>query len=156
MLVVVPLTTKFPLTVKSFDIVTSAGSPYVIVPELSATFTSFDVPAKVKVPPSATGLVFEPSETVMLEFESFAFAIEPDNIALSTEPEKGVIYKGKGCWLWDKTGKKYLDAVAGIATCSLGHSDRVLRRRLSTQLNKIQHISNLYNIEEQEELSRTN
>jgi len=63
--------------------------------------------------------------------------------------------KGKGCWLWDKTGKKYLDAVAGIATCSLGHSDRVLRRRLSTQLKKIQHISNLYNIEEQEQLSRT-
>ena len=52
--------------------------------------------------------------------------------------------KGKGCWLWDKTGKKYLDAVAGIATCSLGHSDRVLRRRLSSQLKKIQHISNLY------------
>ena len=63
--------------------------------------------------------------------------------------------KGKGCWLWDKTGKKYLDAVAGIATCSLGHSDRVLRRRLSSQLKKIQHISNLYNIEEQEQLSRT-
>jgi len=63
--------------------------------------------------------------------------------------------KGKGCWLWDKTGKKYLDAVAGIATCSLGHSDRVLRRRPSTQLRKIQHISNLYNIEEQEQLSRT-
>ena len=63
--------------------------------------------------------------------------------------------KGKGCWLWDKTGKKYLDAVAGIATCSLGHSDRVLGRRLSSQLKKIQHISNLYNIEEQEQLSRT-
>ncbi|WP_413679210.1 aminotransferase class III-fold pyridoxal phosphate-dependent enzyme [Prochlorococcus marinus] len=63
--------------------------------------------------------------------------------------------KGKGCWLWDKKNKKYLDAVAGIATCSLGHSDRVLRRRLSTQLKKIQHISNLYNIEEQEQLSRT-
>ena len=45
--------------------------------------------------------------------------------------------KGKGCWLWDNTGKKYLDAVAGIATCSLGHSDRVLRRRLSTQLKKL-------------------
>ena len=62
--------------------------------------------------------------------------------------------KGKGCWLWDKKGDKYLDAVAGIATCSLGHSDRVLRRKLSNQLKKIQHISNLYNIEEQEELSR--
>ena len=62
--------------------------------------------------------------------------------------------KGKGCWLWDKNGKKYLDAVAGIATCSLGHSDRVLRKNLSAQLKKIQHISNLYNIEEQELLSK--
>ena len=62
--------------------------------------------------------------------------------------------KGNGCWLWDKKGKKYLDAVAGIATCSLGHSDRILRKKLSAQLKKIQHISNLYNIEEQEELSQ--
>ena len=62
--------------------------------------------------------------------------------------------KGDGCWLWDKKGNKYLDAVAGIATCSLGHSDRILRRKLSTQLKKIQHISNLYKIEEQEELSQ--
>ncbi len=62
--------------------------------------------------------------------------------------------KGKGCWLWDTRGKKYLDAVAGIATCSLGHSDRILRNKLFTQLKKVQHISNLYNIEEQEELSK--
>ncbi len=61
--------------------------------------------------------------------------------------------KGKGCWLWDKNGKKYLDAVSGIATCSLGHSDRALRRNLSKQLNKIQHVSNLYQIEEQTKLS---
>ncbi len=62
--------------------------------------------------------------------------------------------KGNGCWLWDEKGKKYLDAVAGIATCSLGHSNRILRRKLSAQLKKIQHISNLYKIEEQEELSK--
>ncbi len=62
--------------------------------------------------------------------------------------------KGKGCWLWDKYGNKYLDAVAGIATCSLGHSDRILRKKLSAQLKKIQHISNLYCIEEQELLSK--
>ena len=61
--------------------------------------------------------------------------------------------RGRGCWLWDKEGNKYLDGVAGIATCSLGHSDRVLRKKLSLQLRKIQHISNLYNIEEQELLS---
>ena len=62
--------------------------------------------------------------------------------------------RGKGCWLWDTTGKKYLDAVAGIATCSLGHSDRVLRKHLSSQLKKIQHVSNLYKIDEQENLSK--
>ena len=62
--------------------------------------------------------------------------------------------KGKGCWLWDRRGKKYLDAVAGIATCSLGHSDRILRNKLLTQLKKVQHISNLYKIEEQEDLSK--
>ena len=61
--------------------------------------------------------------------------------------------KGKGCWLWDKKGRKYLDCVAGIATCSLGHSNRALRINLSKQLRKIQHISNLYQIEEQELLS---
>ncbi|ABM72669.1 Acetylornithine and succinylornithine aminotransferase [Prochlorococcus marinus str. MIT 9515] len=62
--------------------------------------------------------------------------------------------KGEGCWLWDTRGKKYLDAVAGIATCSLGHSDRILRKKLVAQLKKLQHISNLYKIEEQEELSK--
>ncbi len=62
--------------------------------------------------------------------------------------------KGKGCWLWDQKGNKYLDAVSGIATCSLGHSDRVLRKKLTSQLKKIQHVSNLYKIEEQELLSQ--
>ncbi len=61
--------------------------------------------------------------------------------------------KGKGCWLWDKNGNKYLDAVSGIATCSLGHSNGALRRNLSNQLKKIQHVSNLYQIEEQTKLS---
>ncbi len=61
--------------------------------------------------------------------------------------------RGKGCWLWDKNGNKYLDAVSGIATCSLGHSNAALRRSLSKQLKKIQHVSNLYHIEEQTKLS---
>nr|Q7VAS9.2 RecName: Full=Acetylornithine aminotransferase; Short=ACOAT [Prochlorococcus marinus subsp. marinus str. CCMP1375] len=64
------------------------------------------------------------------------------------------IVKGNGCWLWDETGKKYLDAVAGIATCSLGHSDKKLSKVLSQQLRKIQHVSNLYRIPEQEDLAQ--
>ena len=61
--------------------------------------------------------------------------------------------KGRGCWLWDQNGDKYLDALAGIATCSLGHSDRALQRELSKQLNLLQHVSNLFQIPEQEELA---
>ena len=63
------------------------------------------------------------------------------------------LVKGKGCWVWDEKGKKYLDAVAGIATCTLGHSNKELFNALKKQLNKIQHVSNLYIIPEQEELA---
>ena len=63
------------------------------------------------------------------------------------------LMRGKGCWVQDSTGRRYLDAVAGIATCSLGHSDPVLRRQLHRQLQRLQHVSNLYQIPEQEELA---
>ncbi len=62
------------------------------------------------------------------------------------------ITKGRGSWIWDKKNQKYLDSVAGIATCTLGHSDKIIRRALIKQLKKIQHISNLYKIPEQEAL----
>ncbi len=63
------------------------------------------------------------------------------------------LVRGKGCWVWDNRGHRYLDAVAGIATDTLGHSDRVMRRNLHRQLRRIQHVSNLYRIPEQEELA---
>ena len=58
------------------------------------------------------------------------------------------LVSGRGCWLRDHRGHRYLDAVAGIATCTLGHSDRVMRRALKDQLNRLQHVSNLYQIPE--------
>ena len=64
------------------------------------------------------------------------------------------LVRGKGCWVWDETGKQYLDAVAGIATCTLGHSDPAMRRALSQQLSRLQHVSNLYRIPEQEALAQ--
>lgn len=63
------------------------------------------------------------------------------------------LVRGKGVWLWDSNGRRYLDGVAGIAVCTLGHSDPVLRRRLCRQLNTLQHCSNLYRIPEQEALA---
>lgn len=63
------------------------------------------------------------------------------------------LVRGKGVWVWDSTGKRYLDGVAGIAVCTLGHSDGRLKRALSRQLGKLQHVSNLYRIPEQQELA---
>jgi acetylornithine/N-succinyldiaminopimelate aminotransferase len=63
------------------------------------------------------------------------------------------LVKGKGVWVWDRQGRRYLDCVAGIAVCTLGHSDRQLRRALNRQLGRLQHVSNLYRIPEQQELA---
>ncbi len=63
------------------------------------------------------------------------------------------LVKGRGVWLWDSDGRRYLDAVAGIAVCTLGHSDKVLQRSLCRQLGRLQHVSNLYRIPEQEQLA---
>jgi acetylornithine aminotransferase len=63
------------------------------------------------------------------------------------------LVRGRGVWVWDREGRRYLDAVAGIAVCTLGHSDPVLRRSLCRQLKRLQHVSNLYRIPEQEALA---
>ena len=55
-----------------------------------------------------------------------------------------VIEKGEGCYVYDTEGRKYLDLVAGIATVSIGHSNRYLVERVREQLEKLIHISNLY------------
>jgi acetylornithine aminotransferase len=63
------------------------------------------------------------------------------------------LVRGKGVWVWDEAGRRYLDAVAGIAVCTLGHSHPALRRALCRQLGTLQHVSNLYRIPEQEALA---
>ncbi|HHP7231961.1 MAG TPA: aspartate aminotransferase family protein [Xenococcaceae cyanobacterium] len=64
------------------------------------------------------------------------------------------IERGKGCRLWDTTGKEYLDFVAGIATCTLGHAHPALIDRVTQQIQKLHHVSNLYYIPEQGKLAQ--
>lgn len=61
--------------------------------------------------------------------------------------------KGLGCRLWDTDGKEYLDFVAGIATCTLGHAHPALIAAVTEQIQKLHHISNLYYIPQQGELA---
>ncbi|MEB3199907.1 MAG: aspartate aminotransferase family protein [Synechococcaceae cyanobacterium] len=63
------------------------------------------------------------------------------------------LVRGRGVWVWDRQGRRYLDAVSGIAVCTLGHSDPSLQRALCRQLGRLQHVSNLYRIPEQEQLA---
>jgi len=55
-----------------------------------------------------------------------------------------VIEKGKGCMVWDTEGKPYIDFVAGVAVCSLGHAHPRVVKALCTQAYLLFHISNLY------------
>ena len=57
--------------------------------------------------------------------------------------------KGEGVWLFDKHGKKYLDALSGVAVNTLGHNHPALVKALTMQVSKLIHVSNYYNIEEQ-------
>lgn len=60
--------------------------------------------------------------------------------------------KGEGCVLWDTEGKQYLDAVAGVAVCSLGHARREVADAICAQAQSLLHTSNLYQIENQSAL----
>jgi acetylornithine aminotransferase len=61
--------------------------------------------------------------------------------------------RGEGAWLWDTRGKRYLDALAGIAVCGVGHSHPRLTAVLREQAGKLVHTSNLYGITLQEQLA---
>ncbi|HEY5290920.1 MAG TPA: acetylornithine transaminase [Burkholderiales bacterium] len=60
---------------------------------------------------------------------------------------------GQGVWLWDAQGKRYLDALGGIAVNTLGHAHPRLVQTISTQAGRLIHTSNLYQITEQENLA---
>jgi len=52
--------------------------------------------------------------------------------------------RGQGVWLWDEDGRKYLDALAGIAVNTLGHNHPRLTRALTEQIGRVIHTSNLF------------
>lgn len=75
------------------------------------------------------------------------------NALMSTYARLPVTFeKGEGCWLWDTEGKKYLDAISGIAVCNLGHAHPAVTRALCDQAGKLVHTSNLYGIANQQVL----
>ena len=61
--------------------------------------------------------------------------------------------RGQGASLWDTNGRKYLDALAGIAVCGLGHAHPRIARALCDQATKLLHSSNWYEVPLQAKLA---
>ncbi|BAZ54319.1 N-acetylornithine aminotransferase (plasmid) [Nostoc sp. NIES-4103] len=78
------------------------------------------------------------NEAVMSTYARFPLALE----------------RGAGCRVWDTQGREYLDFVAGIATCTLGHAHPAMVEAVTRQIQKLHHVSNLYYIPEQGELAQ--
>jgi acetylornithine aminotransferase len=68
-------------------------------------------------------------------------------------PQPVAFARGEGAWLWDTEGRKYLDALAGIAVNGLGHAHPALTRAIAEQAGKLIHTSNLFRVPEQERLA---
>jgi acetylornithine/N-succinyldiaminopimelate aminotransferase len=62
--------------------------------------------------------------------------------------------KGKGSFLYSKSGKKYLDFIQGIAVNCLGHANDYLIKSIYKQSKKLWHVSNVFTIPEQERLAK--
>lgn len=62
--------------------------------------------------------------------------------------------RGNGCRVWDTEGREYLDFVAGIATCTLGHAHPAMIEAVTQQIHTLHHVSNLYYTAEQGALAK--
>ena len=61
--------------------------------------------------------------------------------------------KGEGCWLFEADGRRFLDLGSGIAVNALGHANPALTQVLTEQAGKLWHVSNLYQIPQQQRLA---
>lgn len=65
-----------------------------------------------------------------------------------------LLERGDGCYVFDQDGKKYLDFIGGIATCTVGHNNPAIVKAISDQAQKLISVSNLYYTEPQIRLAQ--
>lgn len=103
-----------------------------MIPSRSAANIRSVSAAMVAPPPEATGA-----------YDRAAF----DKVVMPTYGRLSLaVSHGKGCYLWDTEGNRYLDFAAGISTCCLGHADPRLVEAVTHQISTVHHVSNLYYI----------
>jgi len=85
--------------------------------------------------------------------EKEIMALADENIMNTYKRFPIVLVKGSGVKVWDVNSKEYLDFVAGIAVCNLGHSHPQVIAAIKEQLENLTHVSNLYYTEPQAQLA---
>lgn len=82
------------------------------------------------------------------------WAARGNNVFIGTYSRfPAAMVKGSGCRLWDADGKEYLDFLAGIAVCSLGHCHPAVTEAICRQAGSLVHVSNLFHTPPQIELA---
>ncbi|MGG3738776.1 acetylornithine transaminase [Aeribacillus pallidus] len=64
------------------------------------------------------------------------------------------VERAKGTYIYDTSGKAYLDFTSGIAVCNLGHCPDEVKKAIQHQLEKVWHVSNLFQIPLQEQVAQ--
>jgi len=102
---------------------------------------------------SPTNLVQDSSTVVVPKTDAFSATAFDQDVMTTYGRFPIALERGQGCRLWDTNGREYLDFVAGIATCTLGHAHPALVTAVTSQIQTLHHVSNLYYIPQQGELA---
>ncbi|MEK7594201.1 MAG: acetylornithine transaminase [Patescibacteria group bacterium] len=70
--------------------------------------------------------------------------LEAEHIMQTYKRFDVILERGEGCYVYDQAGKKYLDFIGGIATCSIGHANPAVTKAVTDQVGKLTSVSNLY------------
>ena len=77
-----------------------------------------------------------------------------EEYVLKTYAPSLVLVRGRGSWVWDAGGRRYLDFGTGISVCNLGHCHPRVTRAIRQQATRLMHVSNLFLNEHQPRLAK--
>src|SRR6516165_1804118 len=101
----------------------------------------------------ATSSVSTPAQTGPDQASSTVMELEKQYLFQNYARYPLVLTRGKGCYVYDTQGKRYLDLITGIGVNALGHAHPRLLKSLRQQAGRMIHASNLYYNEYQGKLA---
>ncbi len=81
--------------------------------------------------------------------------VEPSPLMPTYPPAPVTFVRGEGSWLYDESGRRYLDCLSGLAVTSLGHAHPEVASALAEQARTLLHVSNLFGTVPGPEVART-